>query len=97
MANEDTKNFNAMLHDSKDMPKIQIITDRKSIEKYGGNKMYFAPPLDYDRVMKRVPYGRVTTVGEIREYLERRGLYRSDHSGDLCLHRGVGERSACRG
>ena len=47
MANEDTKNFNAMLHDSKDMPKIQIITDRKSIEKYGGNKMYFAPPLDY--------------------------------------------------
>ena len=46
MANEDTKNFNAMLHDSKDMPTIQIITDRKSIEKYGGNKMYFAPPLD---------------------------------------------------
>ena len=65
MANEDTKNFNAMLHDSKDMPKIQIITDRKSIEKYGGSRMYFAPPLDYDCVMKRVPYGRVTTVGEI--------------------------------
>ncbi|MGM9547959.1 MAG: MGMT family protein [Oscillospiraceae bacterium] len=71
MANEDTKNFNAMLHDSKDMPKIQIITDRKSIEKYGGNKMYFAPPLAYDRVMKRVPYGRVTTVGEIREYFAK--------------------------
>lgn len=71
MANEDTKNFNAMLHDSKDMPKTQIITDRKSMEKYGGNKMYFAPPLDYDRVMKRVPYGRVTTVGEIREYFAK--------------------------
>ena len=71
MANESTKDFNAMLHDSKDMPKIQIITDRKSIEKYGGNKMYFAPPLDYDCVMKRVPYGRVTTVGEIREYFAK--------------------------
>lgn len=71
MANESTKDFNAMLHDSKDMPKIQIITDRKSIEKYGGDKMYFAPPLDYDRVMKRVPYGRVTTVGEIREYFAK--------------------------
>lgn len=71
MANEDTKNFNAMLHDSKDMPKTQIITDRKSIEKYGGNKMYFAPPLDYDRVMKRVPYGRVTTVGEIRAHFAK--------------------------
>lgn len=42
MANEDKKDFNAMLHDSKDMPKFQTITDPKSIEKYGGNKMYFA-------------------------------------------------------
>ena len=32
MANEDIKDFNAMLRDSKDMPKIQIITDQKSIE-----------------------------------------------------------------
>ena len=71
MGNDTTKDFNAMLRDSKDMPKIQIITDRKSIEKYGGNKMYFAPPLAYDRVMKRVPYGRVTTVGEIREYFAK--------------------------
>ena len=71
MAKDNTKDFNAMLRDSKDMPKIQIITDRKSIEKYGGNKMYFAPPLAYDRVMKRVPYGRVTTVGEIREYFAK--------------------------
>ena len=71
MANESTKDFNAMLHDSKDMPKIQIITDRKSIEKYGGNRMYFAPPLDYDRVMKAIPYGRVITVGEIRAYFAK--------------------------
>ena len=33
MANEDKKDFNAMLMDSKDMPKVQIITDEKSIEK----------------------------------------------------------------
>lgn len=36
MANEDKKDFNGMLHDSKDMPKFQTITDQKSIEKYGG-------------------------------------------------------------
>ena len=30
--------------------------------------MYFAPPIEYDKVMKRVPYGKVTTVGKIREY-----------------------------
>ena len=52
MANEDKKDFNAMLMDSKDMPKVQIITDEKSIEKYGGDKMYFAPPIDY--ISKRV-------------------------------------------
>ena len=68
MANEDKKDFNAMLHDSKDMPKVQTITDQKSIEKYGGNRMYFAPPIDYDKVMKQIPYGKVITVGKIREY-----------------------------
>ena len=69
MANEDKKDFNAMLNDSKDMPKFKTITDAKSIEKYGGDKMYFAPPIEYDKVMKLVPYVKVTTVGNIREYL----------------------------
>ena len=68
MANEDKKDFNAMLHDSKDMPKVQTITDQKSIEKYGGSRMYFAPPIDYDKVMKQIPYGKVITIGKIREY-----------------------------
>ena len=65
MANEDKKDFNVMLMDSKDMPKIQIITDEKSIEKYGGDKMYFAPPIDYDKVMRLVPCGKLLTVGTI--------------------------------
>ena len=68
MANENKKDFNAMLRDNKDIPKVQTITDQKSIEKYGGNKMYFAPPIDYDKVMKKIPYGKVITVGKIREY-----------------------------
>ena len=71
MANEDKKDFNAMLYNSKDMPKFQTITDEKSIEKYGGDRMYFAPPIDYDRIMKRVPYGKVITVGEIRDYFAK--------------------------
>ena len=71
MANEAKKDFNAMLQNSKDMPKIQIITDKKSIEKYGGNRMFFAPPLDYDRVMRRIPYGKLITVGDIRAHFAR--------------------------
>ena len=71
MANEDKKDFNAMLNDSKDMPKIQVITDEKSIEKYGGNRMYFAPPIEYDRVMRQVTFGKLITVGGIREYFAK--------------------------
>lgn len=72
MANEDKKDFNAMLQDNKDMPKFQIITDVKSIEKYGGNKMYFALPIAYDEVMKKIPYGKVITVGKIRELFAKK-------------------------
>ena len=57
MANEDKKDFNAMLNESKGMPKIQIITDEASVKKYGGNRMYFAPPADYD---KAVSYTHLT-------------------------------------
>ena len=100
MANEEKKDFNAMLHDGKDMPKFQTITDEKSIEKYGGNRMYFAPPIDYDRVMREVPYGKVTTVGEYTGLfckIERRGLYGTHHGGDFCVHCRVGELSALSG
>lgn len=43
----------------------------KEIEKYGGERMYFAPPIDYDRVMKSVPFGKVITIGQIRDYFAR--------------------------
>ncbi|MGI5855913.1 MAG: MGMT family protein [Candidatus Merdivicinus sp.] len=71
MADEAKKDFNAMLHKETGMPKIQIITDGAAIQKYGGNRMFFAPPLAYDAVMKAVPCGKVTTVGEIRAYFAR--------------------------
>lgn len=63
------KDFNAMLQDNRDMPKIQVITDERSIKRYGGNRMYFAPPSDYDTLMKKVPEGKVITTGMIRKYL----------------------------
>lgn len=68
MANENKKDFNAMLKNKKDMPKIQVISDPKIIERYGGSRMYFAPPEDYDKAMKQVPYGKIITAGAIREY-----------------------------
>lgn len=56
MANEANKDFNAMLREARDMPRIQIVTDEKTIAKYGGSRMFFAPPAQYDAIMKRVPF-----------------------------------------
>ncbi len=81
MANEASKDFNAMLNQKKDMPKIKIITDEASIKKYGGSKMYFAPPIDYDTVMKKIPEGKVITVGQIREYFAK--LHNADFTDPI--------------
>lgn len=72
MANEEQKDFNAMLRQNKDMPKIQILKDPASIQKYGGEKMYFAPPMAYDALMRQVPRGALITVGAMREHLAKK-------------------------
>lgn len=72
MAHEEQKDFNAMLRESKGMPKVQIVTDKATIQKYGGEKMYFAPPAAYDEIMKTIPFGKVVTVGAIRECFARK-------------------------
>lgn len=72
MASEEKKDFNAMLHRDNGMPKIQMVTDERTIQKYGGPRMYFAPPIAYDQVMGRVPQGRVVTVGDIRRYFAKK-------------------------
>ena len=71
MSNEEKKDFNAMLLRDNGMPKIQIVTDEATIKKYGGSRMYFAPPRGYDELMKRVSPGKLITVGAMREYLAK--------------------------
>ena len=71
MANEEKKDFNAMLHRDNGMPRIQTVTDKATIRTYGGSRMLLAPPLAYDALMRRVPTGKLTTVGELRAHLAR--------------------------
>lgn len=71
MTNERKKDFNSMMKNNKDMPKIQIVKDEKTIKKYGGTKMFFAPPIFYDELMKKVPKGKLITVGQMRWYLAK--------------------------
>lgn len=78
MANEDKKDFNAMLHNSKDLPKICEISDEASIKKWGGRSMVVAPPMDYDRYMKTVPKGKLITTNTLRKKVA------SDYNVEVC-------------
>lgn len=66
------KSFNEKLHDSKDMPKIEELTDERAISRFGGTKMLLAPPLEYDEIMKKIPEGKVITADYIRSYLAKK-------------------------
>ena len=44
MANEDKKDFNAMLHKDTGMPKIQIITDKAAIKNMAVKKCFCPAP-----------------------------------------------------
>lgn len=71
MANENKKDFNKIMNNSKDMPKIKILKDEKMIKKYGGSKMLLAPPLYYDKLIKKVPKGKLVTISIIRDTLAK--------------------------
>ena len=65
------KTYEEKLNDSRGMPKLVELDDPKAIKQYGGKTMLIAPPLLYDAVMKRVPYGRLITADAIRAYLAK--------------------------
>ena len=72
MANEDKKDFNKKMNDSKDMPKIVEITDEAGIKKWGGRTMVIAPPIFYDEIMRKITKGKLTTNNEIRKYMAKK-------------------------
>ena len=66
------KNPNKKLHDSKDMPKVEVLADPKAIARFGGSKMLIAPPIEYDALMKNIPQGKLITTDRIRAHLAKR-------------------------
>ncbi len=69
MKNPTQKDFNAKLHDSKGLPMVKQLTEPEAIKRYGGARMLLAPPLAYDELAKKVPLGKVTTMGAVRAHL----------------------------
>ena len=71
MANENKKDFNKKLNNSKDMPKI-VELNLEAAEKWGGKTMVVAPPLDYDEIIKKVPKGKLITNEILRKTIAKK-------------------------
>ena len=75
MANENKKDFNKKMNDSKDMPKIVELNEEAAI-KWKGKTMIIAPPKDYDEFMKKVPEGKLITTDTLRKAMAKK--YKTD-------------------
>jgi alkylated DNA nucleotide flippase Atl1 len=65
------KSWSEKLKDSKDLPKVEEITDKMS-KRWGSGSVVIPAPIEVDEIMKKVPEGKVTTINEIRAALARK-------------------------
>jgi len=65
------KSWSEKLRDSKDLPKVEKITDKMS-KRWGSGTVVIPAPMEVDGLMKKVPHGKVTTINEIRAALAKK-------------------------
>ena len=59
------------LRDSRDLPKVETITEKMS-KRWGTGTVVIPAPLEVDELMKRVPEGKLVTINQIREALAKK-------------------------
>lgn len=62
------KTWTEKLHDSKDLPKVDVIDDKMS-KRWGTGTFVIPTPVEVDDVMQTVRKGKVTTIDDIRKLL----------------------------
>jgi alkylated DNA nucleotide flippase Atl1 len=72
------RSYNDQLNDPGDLPKIRIVGTPDKIENSGGSRVIIAPQLDYDKLMKTVPEGKLITNDNIKDYLAEK--YNADYT-----------------
>jgi alkylated DNA nucleotide flippase Atl1 len=65
------KNWTDKLTDSKDLPKVEKITDKMS-KRWGTGTVVIPAPLEVDAMMRKVPEGKLVTINEIRAALAKK-------------------------
>lgn len=73
MGKEMTKkaSWQEKLADSKDLPRVEKIDEKKS--KHWGTGTYVIPaPIEVDQIMRKVPRGKLITINEIGQILAKK-------------------------
>jgi alkylated DNA nucleotide flippase Atl1 len=65
------KTWREKLADSKDLPRVEKIDEKKS-KRWGTGTFVIPAPKEVDEIMKRVPKGKLITINEIRKILADR-------------------------
>jgi alkylated DNA nucleotide flippase Atl1 len=65
------KSWTEKLADSKDLPKVEKITDKMS-KRWGTGTVVIPAPMEVDELMRKVPQGKLATINEIREALAKK-------------------------
>ena len=65
------RSWTEKLADSKDLPKVEKITDRMS-KRWGTGTVVIPTPMEVDEMMRKVPAGKLTTINEIRAALAKK-------------------------
>lgn len=65
------KSWQEKLADSKDLPKVIEITAKMST-RWGTGTVVIPAPIEVDKIMRKVPKGRLITVNQIREIVARK-------------------------
>jgi len=65
------KSWQEKLADTKDLPKVQEVTETMS-QRWGTGRFVIPAPVEVDEIMKRVPKGKLTTINQIRAILAQK-------------------------
>ena len=65
------KTWTEKLHDSKDLPKVEKITDKMS-KRWGTGTVVIPAPIEVSEIMRRVPEGKLLTINDIRAALAKK-------------------------
>jgi len=65
------KSWTEKLADSKDLPRVEKITEKMS-KRWGTGTLVIPAPIEVDAMMRKVPMGRLVTINEIRMALAKK-------------------------